>query len=213
MRPQRDLLVEVHIRAAMPLLARKPRPRQRLLQRSNLRNRNLLAVQRRSLASLPGKHLIPQRVVDHASHYLAIRIGSQPRRTSLQAQNHAERRKPMRKVRRPIQRIDIPAILALEASSRPLLAVHSMRRKRRLQLLHNQLLARTISLGHKIDITLVLGRHALGIEPSQQRSRLSRNAVRNMRKLKSAHNSLSSTLYMQSLPSLRHKVLPCSITI
>jgi len=63
------------------------------------------------------------------------------------------------------------------------------------------------------DIALVLGRHALGIEPSQQRSRLPRNAVRNMRKLKSAHNSLSSTLYMQSLPSLRHKVLPCSITI
>ncbi len=126
----------------MPLLARKPRRRQRLLQRLHLRHMNLPPVQPRALALLRRKHLIAQRIVDHASHHLAICIRRQPGARRSSPSNHAERRKPMRKVRRPIQRIDIPAILALQPVARPLFAIDPMRRKRRLQPLANQLLAR-----------------------------------------------------------------------
>ena len=76
-----------------------------------------------SAAALRSKHLIAQRIVDHACDHLAVLVLLQSGRTPLATQHHAEHRKAMREVRRPVQRIDVPAILAVQPAARSLFAV------------------------------------------------------------------------------------------
>src|SRR5215831_16117216 len=84
-------------------------------------------------------------------------------------------RKPMRKVRRTIQRIDIPADLPLHPLARAFLAVHPVLGKHLSQPRPDQPLYGPVRYRHQVHIALVFGRHALSKELAQTRPCLPRN--------------------------------------
>ena len=81
----------------------------------------------------------------------------------------------MRKVGRPVERIDVPAELAFHALPRSLFAVDAVLGKDLGEPSANQLLHGAVGNGDEVHIALVLGLDALCKELAQTRARLPRN--------------------------------------
>ena len=112
-------------------------------------------------------------IVDDAGDHLAVSIGGQTGGTMLQPQDNAEGRKAMGEVGGAVERIDVPAVLALHLVAGSLFAVDAVGGKGRLQLLANQLLAGAVGLGDEIDVALVLGGYTLFVKLPEQSTGLS----------------------------------------
>ncbi len=137
-----------------------------------MRNVHALAVQLRTFSSFGGKKLVAHRIVNHRGHQRPILSSLEARRSVLKAHGNTKLRQPVGKVRGPIQRVNIPAILAVEPLPRSLFAVNPVPRKNSAEPFLDQLLRRPVGHCDNIYAAFVLGLHALGQELAQSRARL-----------------------------------------
>jgi hypothetical protein len=73
----------------------------------------------------------------------------------------------MRKVGRTIQRIDVPAELALQGLPRTLFAIDAVVRQRRTQTGDDQRFTGAVGLGNQVDVAFILRRNAAMIKLAQ----------------------------------------------
>src|ERR1700743_1000761 len=92
-----------------------------------------------------------------------------------QPERNAKDRKTMRKVCGSIQRIDVPAIFAIDVVTRSLFAINTGAGKTRMQSLDDQFFRSTIGYSHQIDVRLVLGGDTAVIMCPDEGSSLARN--------------------------------------
>src|SRR5277367_2054025 len=176
MRAQRDLVVEVDVRILVAGAAGKSGGQQAFRQIIRTRYLYFLSIQIRAFSLLRDEELIARGIVDYASDQCAVFVRGQSCRAVLKAERYAEYRKAMREICRAIQRIDIPAILAVELIARSFFAVNAMVRKMRVHALDDQLFRGAVSYGDKINIGLVFGGDAAVIEIANERSCFKRYA-------------------------------------
>ena len=105
----------------------------------------------------------------------------------------------MGEIGRPVQRIDVPAKLALQLIRVPFFAINAVPRKHRRQPLADQRLAGAVRLRHQVHIALVLSLHTFRVELAQQRSGLPRNLLRAPAN-SSFGFSFRSSLYSEAFP-------------
>src|SRR5277367_830327 len=102
MRPQSKIPVIMNVGIRQPLMDRKSGAKKAGSQRIHFRNENSLLVQRRAAAPRRREKLIIKRIVNNSRKKLApLSQRNRDRKT----------RVPVREIRRPIQRIDVPAKL------------------------------------------------------------------------------------------------------
>ena len=79
-----------------------------------------------------------------------------------QTHRHAELRKAVRKVGRAVERIDVPAELALHSLARAFFAVDAVIRKNLAETGADELFHGPVGNRDQVDVALVLGFHSLG---------------------------------------------------
>src|ERR1700733_2335521 len=106
-------MIEVDIRILVPLPAGKAGSQKAFLQRSRFRNMDGLTVELRAPSLLRGKQLVSRGIVNGCGDALAFVVEPLVVQSNVfQSNRHAENRKSVREVRRAVERINIPAILA-----------------------------------------------------------------------------------------------------
>ena len=96
---------------------------------------NGLTVERGAFAEGGREHLVAQGIVDDAGDHLAVFMGGKAGRTLLAAEDDAEHGKAVREVGGAVERVDVPAELAVEAFAGSLFAVDAVVGKRRAEAL------------------------------------------------------------------------------
>src|SRR5208337_121646 len=158
-RAQGDLVIEVDVRIQVPLVAGKASPEQRLSQLPRFGDVDWLSVESRAITSFGGEHLIACRIVEDAGHQLLFLVDKRYR--------DAEHRVPVRKVGGAIQGIDIPAIVGSGIAAGAFFADNAVAGPARVQAFGDQLFRGAVSLGHDINVALVLERD-VGSEVAHQ---------------------------------------------
>ncbi len=88
----------------------------------------------------------------------------------------------MREVGGAVERIDVPAKLAVEAFAGSLFAVDAVFGERRAEALADKSFAGAVGFGDEVDVAFVLGAHAAMIEVAQQSAGLARDGFRGGKK-------------------------------
>ena len=115
---QRDLVIEKDVRILVPLVAGKPRSQQRLRQIRDFGNMDALSIQISSASPFGGKQFVARGIVNHASHHSSLMF---------EPQRYTKYRKAMREIGGSIQRVHIPAIVAVVIYQTTLFAQDVMR--------------------------------------------------------------------------------------
>ena len=92
-----------------------------------------------------------------------------------QPHRNAELRESVGEVGGSVQRVHVPAELALHPFARALFAVDSVLGEGLAQAVADEFFHRAVGYGHQVHVALVLGLHALSEVLAQTRARLARN--------------------------------------
>ena len=132
----------------------------------DLRNVHARAVQVSAASLFRGEQFVARGIVENARDALTL---------MLQRHRDAEHGKAVREIRRPVQRIDIPAIVAAAIGARAFFAEEIVSGPALANALHDQLFGRAISLGDQVDIALVFETDAAPKAVHEQRAGFARN--------------------------------------
>jgi len=147
MRAQGDLVVEVNVGTLVALETRKAGAENGLSQRRGGGNIDRPGIEGRATSLGGGEQLVARRIVENASDDFPL---------VLQSQGNAEDRISVGEIGRAIERIDIPAVGATVGVARTLFADDVVIGPGGAQAGDDEPLTGAVSLGHQIDVPLVL---------------------------------------------------------
>src|SRR6185312_7754343 len=167
---QGEFMVEVDVGTRVALAAGKAGGEQRLSEVLRAGGVDAAAIHPGALAFLGGEEFIAGGIVDDSGDEFAVGIGGEAGRAMLQPHGDAEDGEGMGEVRGAVQRIDVPAVLGLEAVARAFFAEDAVAGKASADALDDQLFGGAVGFSDEVNVALVFGNNAALEEAAQQGS-------------------------------------------